>query len=295
MEGVIHSCQPSSACSAVKAPALAAGKLSRPGKGTFATPIPHKCASYLPGRFVQRRLNSRRGSAVTECKLVELKPFGEKSTYKDSPLDTFLINVLSKRIAEEAGDPRDHQGFDGFLVATENLFLGKSQAQQHEAVGRVLRKAFPDGPRRLFRKLLDRLPRLWLMDFAASVTTVVFEFLVGPCEVVPVEVNGQMRMSGVKIGKCRYLEASGCTGMCVNMCKVPTQNFLTDELGLPVTLKPDFKDMSCEMIFGSPPPPLAEDEAMRQPCLSLSCDASNPSALICPRTNPVKVDNRPVQ
>lgn len=29
--------------------------------------------------------------------------------------------------------------------------------------------------------------------------------------------------AGVKIKKCRYLESSGCVGMCGNMCKLPTQ------------------------------------------------------------------------
>jgi hypothetical protein len=37
---------------------------------------------------------------------------------------------------------------------------------------------------------------------------------------------------------CRYLENSGCVGMCVNMCKIPTQSFFTDEFGLPLTMNP---------------------------------------------------------
>jgi hypothetical protein len=39
-------------------------------------------------------------------------------------------------------------------------------------------------------------------------------------------------------GLCRYLEASGCVGMCVNVCKVPTQDFFTKEFGLPLTMNP---------------------------------------------------------
>ena len=36
------------------------------------------------------------------------------------------------------------------------------------------------------------------------------------------EFEGQTRIwrSGVQIKKCRYLEQSGCVGMCINMCKV---------------------------------------------------------------------------
>ena len=36
----------------------------------------------------------------------------------------------------------------------------------------------------------------------------------------------------------RYLENSGCVGMCVNMCKLPTQEFFTNEFGLPLTMNP---------------------------------------------------------
>jgi hypothetical protein len=56
--------------------------------------------------------------------------------------------------------------------------------------------------------------------------------LVGPCEVKTVEftdATGQVRQqhSSVHIKKCRYLDESRCVGMCVNMCKLPTQRFFT--------------------------------------------------------------------
>lgn len=41
----------------------------------------------------------------------------------------------------------------------------------------------------------------------------------------------------------RYLENSGCVGMCVNMCKIPTQNFFTNEFGLPLTMNPSKTDI----------------------------------------------------
>lgn len=39
------------------------------------------------------------------------------------------------------------------------------------------------------------------------------------------------------LGK-RYLEASNCVGLCVNMCKIPTQDFFANSLGVPVTMTP---------------------------------------------------------
>ncbi len=67
---------------------------------------------------------------------------------------------------------------------------------------------------------------------------------------------------------CRYLAESGCAGMCVNLCKAPVQTFFTVELGMPLTMKPNFEDYSCDMVFGLTPPPVDEDEGtLQQPCL----------------------------
>lgn len=157
----------------------------------------------------------------------------------------------------------------------------------------------------------------------------------------------------VHIKKCRYLESSGCVGMCINMCKVrgwtaqgrrrrrlaagtlllaacvstedssagigalvvdcthtsplflpldaqllpqptqtlllflllqvPTQNFFTDDFGLPLTMKPDFQTLSCDMIFGQAPPPIEQDEAYSQSCLS-QCTLAK-GIVPCPKTD----------
>ena len=55
--------------------------------------------------------------------------------------------------------------------------------------------------------------------------------------------------------------------MCVNLCKAPVQTFFTKELGMPLTMNPNFENYSCEMVFGLTPPAIDEDEALQQPCL----------------------------
>lgn len=37
--------------------------------------------------------------------------------------------------------------------------------------------------------------------------------------------------STVKVERCRYLDASKCKGTCINLCKVPTEAFFTEDLG----------------------------------------------------------------
>ena len=64
----------------------------------------------------------------------------------------------------------------------------------------------------------------WSAETNASITAIFFKWLVGPLETKEVEVDfeGEKETwrSGVQIKKCRYLEQSGCAGMCINMCKV---------------------------------------------------------------------------
>lgn len=34
---------------------------------------------------------------------------------------------------------------------------------------------------------------------------------------------------------------------CVNLCKSPVQTFFTEQLGMPLTMNPNFDDFSCEV------------------------------------------------
>jgi hypothetical protein len=159
------------------------------------------------------------------------------------------------------------------------------------------------------------------------VAQVGFAWLVGPMEITEHEVTfggeQQVWASGVKIQKCRYLEGSGCVGMCTNMCKVrienriivpllpithpltsrhfdtcihnalcgevggevgsrmrnchdgsqiPTQKFFCETFGIPLTMSPNFEDLSCQCVFGAEPPPLAEDPCYSQPCFTQQCE-----------------------
>ena len=79
---------------------------------------------------------------------------------------------------------------------------------------------------------------------------------------------------------CRYLAESSCAGMCSNLCKYPVQTFFTEQLGMPLTMDPNFEDYSCQMIFGQQPPVKEEDVAYQQPCLE-ACPAGQNSSRRC--------------
>lgn len=40
----------------------------------------------------------------------------------------------------------------------------------------------------------------------------------------------------VHVCRCRYLEETGCASVCINSCKLPTQRFFAEDMGLPLTM-----------------------------------------------------------
>lgn len=55
----------------------------------------------------------------------------------------------------------------------------------------------------------------------------------------------------------------------MHACKIPTQTFFLENMGLDVTLSPNVTDLSCKFSFGLKPEPLEESELFSAPCLSL--------------------------
>ncbi len=215
-----------------------------------------------------------------------LETIVEKDTYNDNLIDRLFIWVFSLKMSQALGKGTEMTGYDGFVDLSKQIMQGRNAQEQQIIVAKVLQSLVPS-------------PALWAIRTFSSPTRLVcvlnawfaaqlFEWLVGPCEVEEAEVNlpdGTVRSqpSAVHIKKCRYLVDSGCVGMCVNMCKVPTQTFFTEKFGIPLTMTPNFEDLSCKMIFGQSPSPTELDEAYTQPCLKRQCPTASLPAPICPK------------
>lgn len=210
----------------------------------------------------------------------------QKEVYHDNLLDRLFIALFSRKIAKAVGKKSKLKGYDGFVDLSKQIMQGRNASQQQATVAIVLQSLVPTPVLAAIRTLFS--PTQLVCELNAWFATLLFEWLVGPCEVTEVEVkgeDGQLRLqkSGVHIRKCRYLEQSGCVGMCINMCKLPTQDFFTYKFGIPLTMTPNFEDLSCEMVFGQIPPPLVEEKAYIQPCLVEQCSLAKPEAKSCPK------------
>jgi hypothetical protein len=209
------------------------------------------------------------------------------TVYVDGPVDRAFIWLFSRKMAKALGQGTAQTGYDGFVDLSQQIMQGRNAQEQQALVAVVLQSLVPRQALWLIRTFFS--PTQLVCELNAWFATLLFEWLVGPCEVKAVEVpqpNGTPRTqnSGVHIKKCRYLEQSRCVGMCVNMCKLPTQAFFTEKFGIPLTMTPNFEDFSCEMVFGQPPPPLETEDAYHQPCLAQRCDlATSPTLPACPK------------
>jgi hypothetical protein len=92
----------------------------------------------------------------------------------------------------------------------------------------------------------------------------------GECEVndVVTEDGIILHDQGLLVKRCRFLEESGCASICVNCCKIPTQNFFMEDMGLPLTMTPDYETHECQFSFGVVPDEQGELDARNIPCLS---------------------------
>ncbi|XP_051148985.1 beta-carotene isomerase D27, chloroplastic [Andrographis paniculata] len=237
----------------------------------------------------RRRKNLR--NRTVRCRIAEASgkpaPMGQKTKYKDGLFGKVFMTLFARKMEQFAGgDKKQTEGwleydYEKFVQVSKRVMEGRTRVQQQHVVREVLLSMLPPGAPAQFRKLFP--PTKWAAEFNAAITVPFFEWLVGPSEVIEVEVNGVKQKSGVLIKKCRYLENTGCVGMCINMCKIPTQDFFTNDFGLPLTMTPNFEDMSCEMVYGQAPPPFEDDPASKQPCLADFCSVASPRSSFCPK------------
>ncbi|CAH8336695.1 unnamed protein product [Eruca vesicaria subsp. sativa] len=202
-----------------------------------------------------------------ELKVAEETTRREPLNNEDNFLSKMAINYLSKTLQDTAGMSSSSSKSTGYdsLVDTATRVAGNLDIkQQHELVLVALDRAFPAVILSLIKMLLP--PSKQSREMFALFTTVFFAWLVGPSEVRETEVNGRKEKSMVFIEKCRFLEQTNCVGMCTHLCKIPSQIFIKNSLGMPIYMMPDFNDLSCKMMFGQEPPEIKDDPVMKQPC-----------------------------
>ncbi|MDS3860703.1 DUF4033 domain-containing protein [Thermosynechococcaceae cyanobacterium BACA0444] len=190
--------------------------------------------------------------------------------YTDNVFDRLALGLINRKIAQALGLTPPPPTYANFVWLSQQVMQGRTAQEQQALIAKVLASVIPRWVLGGIRTIFSPAPLV--CELNAWFATRLFQWLVGPCEWQATLVAGpdqafRWQRSRVQIKKCRYLEESGCVGMCVNLCKLPTQKFFTEQFGIPLTMSPDFEDLSCAMVFGQMPLPFNEEEAAQQPCL----------------------------
>ncbi|CAM9807573.1 unnamed protein product [Ascophyllum nodosum] len=140
---------------------------------------------------------------------------------------------------------------------------GATEREQQDMVVRVLATIAGPAVPPVYRLFMAPWP--WAPLLTALFTPLFFKFLVGPNNM---DLRRDETLGGVFVERCRFLEETNCKGLCTNMCKVPTERFFDETLGMRMAMEPNFDTYECRLSFGLEAPPLEEDDTVPRGCLS---------------------------
>lgn len=222
---------------------------------------------------------------VDDCTLDDME-------FEDSLLDKVLLYIFRKLVVQysDGVGSSDKAGIEGLLEQGRKYMLKPDQTPeaQHTMVkntlGGLMTPVLPPFYRIFMTGIVpDRFekyvpegmkgkqlgPWFYAPYLTSMVTPTFFGFLVGP-SYPNRRIDGQR--GGLVVEKCKFLQQSGCKGLCLNQCKIPAQEFFADNLGLDLTVKPNFETQECQWSFGEKPLPVDEDPSFPKGCL-VGCES----------------------
>lgn len=220
---------------------------------------------------------------------VGVDPSGVWKETDSGPLGAAVDNWAMERFRSgligEVGGTTHRPGFDGIIDASNKMAREMGPAATTASAQRVLRGLFPDWPKGAppgavgllyWFKILFATPFPEISAKLTALATFSFgHWLMGPLELVDLDreeeednVLGDGRGQLLRVKRCRFLEQSACASVCVNACKMPTQSFFLDDMGVPVRMEPNYETLACEFKFGLAPSQQDEEAARATPCFA---------------------------
>jgi hypothetical protein len=170
---------------------------------------------------------------VLDCSL-------DKVAYSESILDKFLLKIFRDLVEKNTGGIRsDKPGIQGLLEQGRTFMVQEGQTPEamHQMVYNTLGglmtpylppfyRIFMSGilPKGFLMGLVEKDQTLGPWFYAPWLTSLVtptfFGFLVGPS--YP-NARKDGHPGGLLVEKCKFLQESGCKGLCLHQCKIPAQ------------------------------------------------------------------------
>ncbi|KAF6146190.1 hypothetical protein GIB67_005838 [Kingdonia uniflora] len=216
-----------------------------------------------------------------------------KHVYKAGVFDDLFLTLFRNRMVQEVGWDSEKPGYDGLIEVANHLMTKggrNNNSETVEAAVRILKSFFPPYLLDLYKMLVAPLGGGKVAAvMVARVTVLTCQWLMGPSTISSIDIeDGSSLRSGVLVERCKYLEESKCVGICINTCKIPTQTFFKDYMGVPLLMEPNYSYYSCQFKFGVVPP--TEDKTLIEPCFEICPNANgrrevsqNRDAIQCPK------------
>jgi Beta-carotene isomerase D27-like, C-terminal len=196
--------------------------------------------------------------------------------------DTLLIIVFRKQLAKHVGwdSALPIWDYNGIIEITQYMNRSfRSRKLIQETSQNVLLSLFPSWLPKQFGIMFSQPFPIFSARLNAWATCVAGTWLMGECEVNDVVVIADtsndierktivLEKQGLYVKRCRFLEESSCASVCVNSCKIPTQNFFQQNMNLPLRMEPNYTTYECQFSFGISPTDASELVALSTPCLS---------------------------
>jgi len=171
-------------------------------------------------------------------------------------VDKVLFSRFAASVATEMGsNAPPPQNYRELMAMINEMTTTRRKEVVHDQAKHMLVRLFPSWLLPAYTVMFARpFPRFsaWMNAWVTHWTT---QWLMGPSAVYDLTSPDDGRVVGPQQGllveKCRFLEAAGCVQTCLHACKVPTQRFFLEEMGLPVTLRPNMTDLSCRFEVGT--------------------------------------------
>jgi len=194
------------------------------------------------------------------------------------PVDDIFLSVFRDKLIELSGVKEASPelelapGYDGIVqVAMQMNIIHSNRTVIQDRARQVLIALFPGWMPPWYSVLFSKPFPIFSAQMNAWATYVAGTWLMGECEINDIVLNDGVTIGknqGLKVKRCRFLEESGCASVCVNSCKIPTQRFFQENMGLPLTMEPDYETYECQFSFGKTPTEETENMAKSIPCLS---------------------------
>ncbi|MEU3600171.1 beta-carotene isomerase domain-containing protein [Streptomyces sp. NPDC006798] len=162
-------------------------------------------------------------------------------------LDSLFLKKFNEIRVRHLGYRSPYEGWEAFV---DSSFHEDRRFTDDRELARTVRASYVDfmgGPRtvRLLGRFARRFPRT-ATRLLTLLTPGLFRWLVGPMERTG---KHELRITG-----CTFL-GSTTPAICHRICKVPTEEYFTDTLSVPLTLTPDPRTTECRVEFTPYAPP----------------------------------------